>query len=233
MHVEPLSLSVAEALIRAQSPKGEASRAEPPRGHRLCIAVSREVGALGESVARELGRRLGWPVFDREIVEKIAQELHQPTAALRAVDERPTLWVEDWFSAFGRQRVISADTYVKYLVATMHGLAATGHCIIVGRGAARILPPDHALRVRVVANRADRLRVICQRRHCNEPAAAEWMAQTEHERNEFMRRYFGADATDVHHYDLIVNTSRYSVPEAADLIAHAAQRLEVRNTTGH
>ena len=35
------------------------------------IAVSRQVGARGSSVAREIGARLGWPVYDRELLEQI------------------------------------------------------------------------------------------------------------------------------------------------------------------
>ena len=108
MNVPNLSLSVAEALLRTQHPKGKQLGAgEAERAHAV-IAVSREVGALGETVARELGRRLGCPVYSREIVEKIAEELRQPASQLQRMDERPTFWIEDWVNGFtGHHNVIA------------------------------------------------------------------------------------------------------------------------------
>ena len=39
------------------------------------VAVSRESGARGTSTAREVGARLGWTVYDHELLERIAQEM--------------------------------------------------------------------------------------------------------------------------------------------------------------
>ena len=52
------------------------------------ITLSREAGTLATSVAQEVGRRLGWQVYDHELLERIAQEMHVRTALLDSVDER-------------------------------------------------------------------------------------------------------------------------------------------------
>jgi cytidylate kinase len=227
MSVDTLSLSVAEALLRTQRPSGTHPSSGPSARLAASVAISREVGALGETIARELGRRLGCPVYGREIIEKIAAELRLPPSQLETLDERPTFWLEDWLSGMpGNARAVSMDTFVKFLCATIRGLAEMGRCVIVGRGAARFLPPEHTLRVRLVADHADRVLRVAQLRHVSEREAAEWLDFTEQERDAFIRRNFGVDHADPHHYDLVLNTSRLSVDESADVIVRALAHLE-------
>ncbi|MGZ3384310.1 MAG: cytidylate kinase family protein, partial [Isosphaeraceae bacterium] len=53
----------------------QAERPEAPTGIAFAIAFSREAGSGGITVAREVGRRLSWPVFDQELLESLAKEL--------------------------------------------------------------------------------------------------------------------------------------------------------------
>src|SRR5262245_9696893 len=45
----------------------------PPRLRGLTVAVSREAGARGGTIARKVGELLGWQVFDNEAVEYLVQ----------------------------------------------------------------------------------------------------------------------------------------------------------------
>jgi cytidylate kinase len=228
MNVPNLSLSVTEALLRAQTAReSETGQAEVPRRHGV-IAISREVGALGETIAREVGRRLECPVYDREIVDRIAEELRQPASRLRELDERPTFWIEDWMSGLSREKTISADTYVRHLIATLRGMAEFGRCVIVGRGAPHVLPKESTVRVRFIGARVDRILVIQDRRRCSEREAAAWVDRIDAERTEFVRRTLGVDPTDPHQYDLVLNTSRLLVHECAEVIVQAFLRVETR-----
>src|SRR5438105_4968645 len=56
------------------------------------IAVAREAGAPGTSVAREVGRRLGWQVYDNELVQQIAKEHNLRASLLESLDERRQNW---------------------------------------------------------------------------------------------------------------------------------------------
>jgi cytidylate kinase len=226
-----LSLSITEALLRAQS-KEEKARAQYAERPNYRISISREVGALGETVAREVGRRLGCPVYDREIVEKIAEELRQPASALQQLDERPVHWVEDWVRGLTLgQPLVSPDAYLHYLIATIRGMAEVGRCVIVGRGSTWILPPQSTLRVRLVADLPDRIKAVEKRRNLSEREAAAWLRGTETERTEFLRKHFGIDPADPHHYDVVLNSSRLSVTESADVIVQTFLCLEARAGT--
>ena len=51
---------------------GSERRRQAPLG--LAIAVSREAGARGGTIARLVGRRLGWQVYDQDLLEYMAHD---------------------------------------------------------------------------------------------------------------------------------------------------------------
>ena len=53
-----------------------------------CLLISRERGSGGSAVARLAGERLGWQVFDREILDQIAQLAHVRLPLTGSVDEQ-------------------------------------------------------------------------------------------------------------------------------------------------
>jgi cytidylate kinase len=233
MASDNISMSVLQALLRckgetrdAPAPtSGTAGPACPP----FSIAVSREAGALGHTVAAEVGHRLGWPIYDREILDKIGEDMRRPPQHLRALDERPGSWLEEFLAGLSSRYSVSPDRYLKYLVGALRGLGEIGRCVIVGRGANFILPAETTLRVRLVASAEDRTRVIAQRFSLTLPEAAAWAEKAERLRGEFVRRAFRQDVADPRHYDLVLNMSRLSVEEAADVIVRVLQGFEGRS----
>jgi cytidylate kinase len=196
------------------------------------VTISREAGALGSSVAGEVGRRLNWPVYDREILDKIAEELRRPRSHLEAVDERPGSWLEECLSGLLGEYHVSTHSYLKYLLGAVRGLGALGRCVIVGRAANVILPAETTLRIRLVARLEDRVQVIARRRGLSAREAAAWVEATEREREAFVKRHFGQDPTDPHHYDLVLNMSRLSLDEGADAIVGVLRQFEARADSG-
>jgi hypothetical protein len=226
-----LSAAVVQALLRSEAgARGQAAPAgaAPPAGAPFSIAISREAGAFGRSVAAEVGRRLGWPVYDRELLDKVAEEMRRPPAALQGVDERPGSFLEDCLAGLLRDYHVTADVYLKYLLGAVRGLGAVGRCVIVGRGANFILPAETTLRVRLVASREDRTQVAARLLNLPVADAAAWVERTERHRAEFMRRSFGQDPADPHHHDLVLNMSRLSVEEAADTVVGMLRAFEHR-----
>src|SRR5262249_39142735 len=162
----------ASALLRAEgygvnSPEQTTpKKPDPSSGPAFTIAISREVGALGNTVAHELGGRLGWPVYDQEILNKMAQQMGKPREHLHALDERHVHWLEECLANLVTQyHPVTPYSYTKNLIGTVRGLGALGNCVIVGRGANFILPPATTLRVRLVSDLEDRVKAIMQLRH--------------------------------------------------------------------
>jgi cytidylate kinase len=193
---------------------------------RFSIALSREAGANGAQVARLVGKRLGWAVYDRELVEGIAADMGFRTGLVDCVDERRKHWFLETLESFSSARTVNSSAYLHHLVETLLSLAAQGECVLVGRGAPSILPGATTLRVRLIGNLADRTRAIQERLGLSFEEASKWVARTDADREGFVMDSFHKDSADPRSYDLVLNSSRFSVSECADIIIEALHRLQ-------
>jgi cytidylate kinase len=187
----------------------------------LSIAISRETGTPGSEVAREVGARLGWPVYDHELLEAVSKQMDVPLREVESIDERGRGWLLETIEGFALGSRISEGRYVHLLVSIMRTLSARGHCVIVGRGAALILPAESTLRVRLVGELEDRIAAESQRLHLGHDEAARRLQQLGKERNRFIRSHFHENPATTSNYDLVLNTSRWSPPACAALIEQA------------
>ena len=226
MREKHFAQSLAETIVHANSYREAHQRAGSSGSPPVTIAISRQAGAGGTSVALEVGSRLGWPVYDYALVEQIAREMHLRTKLLESVDERRKSWVLECAEAFGRAPVVSESAYVRHLIETVVALGTHGSCVIVGRGAAHILPPPMTLRVRLVAGREDRITGLAREKDLSREEAARRVDDIERERNAFLKDHFHIDIRNPELYDLVLNSSRFSYSECADLIVDGLRRLE-------
>src|SRR5262245_38311840 len=67
---------------------------------RFAIALTREAGVQASVIAEELGKRLGWTVYDRKLLELIAQDMGLQASLLESVDEKQIGWLRDSFESF-------------------------------------------------------------------------------------------------------------------------------------
>jgi cytidylate kinase len=229
------SQRLAEAMERARRQwqtrrKAEATAESPPMPSppAWTIALSREAGANGPRVAHAVGERLGWMVYDRELLERVAGEMGVRATLLESVDERRKNWLQECLGAFSSAPAVSATAYVRHLLETLLSLAAHGECVIVGRGAAQALPAATTLRVRLVGPVEDRVVAIRQRFGISLEEAARWVEKADGERARFVQEHFRKDPADPRLYDLVLNASRFSVSECAELIVEAMRRLQAR-----
>lgn len=190
------------------------------------IAISRQSGARGTTTARALGERLGWAVYDRELVEQIAQDMKLQASLLEEVDEKKVGWLQEFMESFSSAPVANNFAYVHRLVKTIASLVAHGDCVLVGRGVAHILPVETTLRVRLVAPVAWRVAAMSRKLGVSEEEAAVKVAAIDRQRIQFVREYFNKDTTDPSLYDLVLNTERFSVEQCVDLIVEALHRLQ-------
>ncbi len=188
------------------------------------VTISRQCGSRGEAVAQEVGTRLDWPVYDRKLLEKIAETTDLRTELIESVDEKHIHWLADCLEALtGRPTV--AGRYIGHLGKVLLSLGAHGQCVIVGRGASMVLPPGTTLRVRVVAPLAERIFNTRDQLELTHREATRYVKRVDYEQTCFVKRIFHADPNDVHHYDLVINTSRFSNVACAELIVDALKKL--------
>lgn len=236
MHYKSSSERLGEALEQARRHWTKSPRPVPPEeavpltvSPGMTIALSREAGAHGLEVAGLVAERLNWPVYDRELLVRIAEEMGLHASLLESVDEKHQNWFQECMAAFSPPPV-SKYTYVRRLVEAVLSIGTHGNCVIVGRGAAQILPAATTLRVRLVAPLADRVRTMQERLDVPRDEAAHRVEQIDLERGRFVRDHFRLDPAAACNYDLVLNTSRFTLPECTDMIIAALERLRSRKS---
>ncbi len=197
------------------------------------IAVSRETGTQDTAIAKEVGRLLGWHVYDHELLECIAKDMGLRTNFLESLDERNHSWILETTQAFlstpGKSDwgpLVTESGYVHRLVKMVLALGVHGECVIVGRGAPFILPPESTLRVRLMAPVPERIAALRKNLGIAERAAACQIRNTDRERVHFVQDHFFKDPSDPRNYDLVLNVARLSVRQNAEMIVDWLRRFQ-------
>jgi cytidylate kinase len=114
--------------------------------------------------------------------------------------------------------------YMKELIKIILTLGYRGEVIILDHGANFILPEGHGLRVRITAPHTIRLQRAREYETKTELQARETLRAVEKDRREFVQQYFEKSIDDTNNYDLVVNTTFYSMEDTADIIERALYR---------
>lgn len=189
----------------------------------LTIAISRETGARGGTIGRRAGRKLGWQVYDQELLEYIAQEGTFRQDFAENLSPAASSWAEERLQELLRGEQLSQHPSIVNLARVILGLGAQGNVVLIGRGAGSILPPATTLHARVVAPLAERIAYLGQRERLTVDEATERVRLRDHRRTEFLATHFHRQQGDIYQYDLLLNSSLLGEESCADLIAKAAQ----------
>lgn len=201
---------------------GDRSETPTPKPTRHpMIAVSRELGSLGAEVARNAADRLEIDLYDREIVERIAQNANVRAALVESVDDRIQSAIEDWIGVqFGRA-YFAHSSYLLHLSQILLTISQHSSAVVVGRGSQFILDPAWALRVRVIAPQATRIERIAEREELGANAARARVLEVDADRRAFARKHFDRDLGDPSYYDVVLNTGTLSTELCGDVVARA------------
>lgn len=191
---------------------------EPPKP---IVTVSREAGALGTDLARHVAERLGFRLWDQEIVQRIAEQNGASEALYRAVDERARNAIEDLLAGILMGDSLTEKEYLAQLMRVIHAIAQHGSAVVVGRGSQFVLAQEPALHVRVVAPKEARVQNIASTRGLSERDARAEVDRIDKERVTFIRHHYHRDASDPHAYDLVINTATLPLSRAADVTVSA------------
>jgi hypothetical protein len=189
----------------------------------LTLAVSRESGSRGGSIARRAGVKLGWQVYTQELLEYISQEGAARQDVLDNLPPAALPWVEAELERLRREQNLARQPSLLAMARTVLTLGATGEVILIGRGAGCILPRASTLHVRIVAPLADRVAYMSQWLRLTVAEAAEEVRLRDSGRAEFLAAHFHRQPADVYQYDLLLNSSLLGEELCAELIAQAAR----------
>jgi cytidylate kinase len=189
------------------------------------ITISRVPGSSGDTLARALAERLQYRLVERAELVQLAETIGGADVAWERSPElrerSPSFW-----ERLNEER----RRYASVLRRVTTHLAEQDRVVIVGLGAGQMLRGlRHVLRVQVVAPIDVRLERIMERGFdeirgpLSREKARDLIRQRDRESTGYMRYLFNIDWMDPQHWDLIVNTGRFTVPEAVELIASIAE----------
>ncbi len=188
------------------------------------LAVSKQIGSGGTEIARTAGERLGWQVYDREILLAIGRETHMRQKVLSRLDGHATGILEDFLS----QLLVPGDpgqlAFVQEMVRVIYAIGRQGQAVLVGRGANWILGPQFGLRVRVIAPAEHRAAAVAKAENIDLTGARRRVKQDDAEQSRLIRKIFRKEVDDPTGYDLILNTGAMDLVAAAETILTALRR---------
>lgn len=200
-------MTTVQSAIQALLSSASVPHAEHHRPPKPVISISRDHGALGRQIAEALSKRLDVPVYDREILDKVAERLDTDPQTVKMLDESTARARDMWLVRLFTGQNLSEDAYRETLVNVILSLGRVGG-IILGRGSNVVLATSCALRVRVTASPEVCTRRVAKRYGLSEAEAREQIQHVNHNRGRFVWELFHRRNSDATNFDLVVNTDR-------------------------
>lgn len=200
------------------------------------VTVSRESGAGGVTVGHRLRERLcaedkrarsPWLWFDRELIQKAADDHHLPQEIASLMDQsqydRLLRWVDELTG-----RYPSWSTVVRKTNETIIQLARMGNVILAGRGA-NVVTRSLAggVHVRLVGSLPQRVAHVAEYYHLSRAEAEKFVTREDHARAMYVKDYFSEDIADPHAYDVTINTDHVGFEDAVSIMIERVARVRI------
>jgi cytidylate kinase len=218
-----------EAMVDEQARRWEVLRRErADEERRPVVTVARMHGARGDELARAVADALGFELYDRELLHRVAESAHLSERVVSALDEKDRELLTSWLSGFASRTYLTLVEYRYHLAQVIGAIAHQGGAVIVGRGAHLILGEGKALRVLAVAPLEARVRNVMADEGLSEREARRRIVEVEADRRAFLMKQFHAEFADPTGFDVVVNTAALGLESAASLVREAVGLREVR-----
>lgn len=199
------------------------------KDNELIINVGRQFGSGGRLVALALGRILGIPVYDQELIAKAAEQSGFSKELFANSDEKRNLLALSSFivdvGRFG-----SADNYMSdnqlFVIQSnvIRSLADKGPAIFIGRCSDYILRDRKCLDVFVTATDEVRIKRIAERMNITPEQADSLMRKKDRTRETYYNYYTFGNWGVASNYDLCVDSSVLGIEGTADMIIDFCRR---------
>lgn len=190
------------------------------------ITISREFGAGGGEIGRNVAKALNYEYFDKEIILKTAREYNIDVNSLLRWDEKVPMdfgFAQSLFDFYNKplsEKLFDAQKQV------IKRIGEAGNCVIVGRNANTILKEfDYGLHIFIHADPGWRLeRMKAKMSDATEAKISEEMSRIDKMRRKFCFYYTNTEFGVADYYDLCLNTSKLGIDACVDIICHIANQ---------
>lgn len=189
---------------------------------RPVVTMSRLMGSGARIIANKLAEDLGWSLWDRELIDAMAENADVSRHVVELFDEHTISDLELFARGALGQHEMAGFLYPKHLAKAVYAIAKLGNAIILGRGANFILAD--ALSVRVEASMDRRIENMVQYENMPRSQAEAHIHQSDRERQHFLERVFGKSHIEACSYDLTLCMDHLSNDDAVTIIKTAIKQ---------
>lgn len=200
------------------------------------ITISRQFGSGGHEVGEKLARQLDVPFYDKALIAMAAKQSGLSEEVFASADEKATSsllysMVMGSYSFGARVPGVNEMPINDKLFIIQSDIikkaAAEGPCVIIGRCADYILREhENCLNIFIHASKEDRVRRAVAKKDCEERKASDFVTKKDKQRANYYNFYSNKRWDDLQNYDITIDTSRFTVDEAVELLIDAARRLD-------
>ena len=195
----------------------------------IIITIGRQFGSGGKCVAEVLGRKLGIPVYDQELIMKAAQESGFSAAFFEQSDEKRRFF--SLSSIFATAYSSETENYMsdkglfRIQCETIRNIAAQGSAVIVGRCSDYVLRDmENKLDVFLTSPLEKRAARVAERQGIDYAKAMETVEREDRNREEYYNYYTFGNWGVASNYDLCIDSDKLGDEGTADMIIEFACR---------
>src|SRR5690349_14036513 len=185
------------------------------------ITISRHPGSLGDTIARALADRLDYRLVERAELIRVAERIGGTDVAW---DRAPEL--RERSPSFWERLNEERRRYASVLRRATTQLAEEDNVVIVGLGGGQLLKGlSNVLRLQIIAPMDVRLERVMERGFddvegpLTRDKARDLIRSRDRDISGYMRYLFNIDWLESQHWDLVINTGRFSVAESVGIVA--------------
>jgi len=194
------------------------------------VAINRECGTGGHTIAKLIGKKLGVNVYDRAMLDSLTEKYGLTKEKIEQIKSKRTRWWND-FQLFYRQfdtmgqavsdakpRVTSLQLYYAE-TQILRDLASKESCVVVGRSSFSVFS-DHPCVTRIFITASDEYRIarMMRKRSITDKEAKRIMDDFDESRENYTRTFAKTSRYDARNYDIVFNVSDYTEEEAAQFL---------------
>lgn len=195
---------------------------------KIIITIGRQFGSGGKCVADALGKKLGIPVYDHELISKAAQDSGFSEEVFVVRDEKKRVFsLSSIFAAnySDAENYMSDKGLFKMQCETIRTIAEQGPAIIVGRCSDYILRDmDNVLDVFLTCPAEERAKRVSERAGISMEKALDLIEKKDKDRAEYYNYYTFGNWGVASTYDLCLNSSILGIEGTADFIIDFARK---------
>lgn len=203
--------------------------AEPAPRHPVVITIARQHYSGGHMVGELLASRLGWKLYDKNIISEVAGASGLSEEAVRRLDERAPGWLRDIYlnsNEYVNEQQGRHDRVFQQEVRIILNAARSGSCIIVGRLANFILEnTPNVISVFIHGSEASRAERIMREQGVTADKALHEIRRMDANRRRFCSHRTGKDWSQADNYTLSFDSSLFTAEQMVDMILQVRENL--------